>query len=71
IGTVRCELLDHVFLWITDELKRKLEGCRRYCNVHCMRISLHGDTPSETGGEAIGRCANLNQYQWKSHCRGL
>ena len=71
IGTLRCELLDHVFLWSTGELKRKLEGFRQCCNVHCTRISLNGDTPSETAGEAIGHCANLNQYKWKSHCRGL
>ena len=71
IGTVRCELLDHVFLWNADELKRKLEGFRQYCNAHRMHISLNGDTPSETAGEAIGSCANLNRYQWKSHCRGL
>jgi hypothetical protein len=60
-----------VFLWNASELKRKLEGFWQYCNVHCMRISRNGDTPSETAGDAIGHCANLNQYQWKSHCSGL
>jgi len=29
-----------------------------------MHISLNGDTPSETVGEATGRRANLNQFQW-------
>jgi len=48
-----------VFLWNAGELKRKLEGFRQYCNAHRMHISLNGDTPSETAGEAIGSCANL------------
>jgi len=63
IGTLCCELLEHVFLWNAGELKRKLEGFRQYCNAHRMHISLNGDTPSETAGEAIGSCANLNRYQ--------
>jgi len=52
-----------MFLWDAGELKRKLEGFRQYCNAHRMHISLNGDTPSETAGEAIGSCANLNRYQ--------
>ncbi len=71
IGTIRREFLDHVIFWNANDLERKLEGFRQYCNAHRVHTSLSGDTPSETTGETTGRCADLNQFQWKSHCRGL
>ena len=66
IGTLCCELLEHMFLWNAGELKRKLEGFRQCYSANRVHISLNGDIPSETAGEATGRCANLR----KSHCCG-
>ena len=40
-------------------------------NTHREHTALDGDTPSEICGETIVRRANLNQFLWKSHCRGL
>ena len=71
IGTLRRELLDHAFFWNANDLERKLEGFRQYDNAHRVHTSLNGDTPSETTGETTSRRADLNRFQWKSHCRGL
>jgi transposase InsO family protein len=71
IGTLRRELLDHVFFWNANDLERKLEQFRQYYNTHRVNTSLDGVTPSETAGEATGRRVNLHQFQWKAHCRGL
>ena len=71
IGTMRRESLDHVFFWNANDLERKLERFRQYYNAHRVHTSLDGDTPSEITGETTSRRADLNQFQWKSHCRGL
>ncbi len=71
IGTIRREYLDHALFWNASDLERKLEVFRHYYNAHRVHTSLDGDTPSETSGEAIIRRADLNQFRWKSHCRGL
>jgi transposase InsO family protein len=67
IGTIRREFLDHVIFWNANDLERKLEGFRQYYNAHRVHTSLDGNTPSET----TRRRADLNRFQWKSHCRGL
>ena len=71
IGTLRREFLDHVFFWNTNDLERKLEECRQYYNARRVHTSLNGDAPSETAGEATNHRVDLNQFQCKSHCRGL
>jgi transposase InsO family protein len=70
IGTIRREFLDHVIFWNANDLERKLAGFRQYYNAHRVHTSLDGNTPSETTGETTSRRADLNQFQWKSHCRG-
>jgi len=71
IGTIRREFLDPMLFWNANDLEAKLEGFRQYCNAHRVHTSLDGNTPSETTGETTSRRAGLNQFQWKSHCRGL
>jgi len=71
IGTIRREYLDHTLFWNACDLERKLEEFRQYYNAHRVHTALDGDTPSEICGETIIRRANLNQFRWKSHCRGL
>jgi transposase InsO family protein len=71
IGTIRREYLDHALFWNASDLQRKLEEFRHYYNAHRVHTSLAGDTPSEISGEAIIHRADLNQFRWKSHCRGL
>ncbi len=67
IGTLRREFLDHVIFWNANDLERKLEAYRQYYNAHRVHTSRNGNTPSET----TSRRADLNQFQWISHCRGL
>jgi len=71
IETLRREFLDPMFFWNANDLERKLEGFRRYYNAHRVHTSLDGDTPLATAGETTSRRADLNQFQWKSHWRGL
>jgi len=71
IGTIRREFLDPVFFWNANDLEVKLQGFRQYYNAHRVHTSLNGDTLSETRGETASRRVDLNQFHWKSHCRGL
>jgi putative transposase len=71
IGTIRREFLDHTLYWNATDLERKLETFRQYYNTHRAHSSLDGDTPSEITSETIIRHADLNNFQWQSHCREL
>jgi transposase InsO family protein len=71
IGSIRREYLDHILFWNAQDLVRKLEDFRHYYNTHRVHTSLDGNTPSEISSETIMPRADLNQFRWKSHCRGL
>ena len=71
IGTIRREYLDQMLFWNASDLKRKMEAFRQYYNAHRVHSALSGNTPSEISGETLMRRADLNKFQWKSHCRGL
>ena len=44
---------------------------RQYYNAHRVHIALDVNTPSEIACGTAIRHANLNQFCWGSHCRGL
>jgi putative transposase len=71
IGTIRREYLDHILFWNAPDLVRKLEDFRYYYNTHRVHTSLNGNTPPEITSETIIHRADLNQFRWTSHCRGL
>ena len=71
IGTIRREFLDHTLFWNVTDLERKLETFRQYYNTHRAHSSLDGDTPSEITSETVIHRADLNNFQWRSHCREL
>jgi len=71
IGTIRREFLDHSLFWNATDLERKLETFRQYYNTHRVHSSLDGDTPSEITRKSVIRRADLNYFQWRSHCRKL
>lgn len=71
VGTVRREFLDHVLFWTATDLERKLAAFQRYYNAERVHASLGGLTPAEHGGESKPRRANLSDFRWKSHCRGM
>jgi len=71
IGNVRRELLDQVFLWNGHDLDKKLADFRHYYNSHRLHTALDVSTPAEMSGKCISRCADISQFQWEPHCRGL
>jgi Integrase core domain len=71
IGTVRREFLDHVLVWNSVDLTRKLEEFRSYYNDNRVHQSLNGRTPGERSGQPPPTHAVLDRYAWRHHCRGL
>ena len=71
IGTIRREYLDLVLFWNANDLVRKLDAFQQYYNTHRIHTALDGATPSEISDKSEIRLADLNRFQWKSHCRGL
>jgi hypothetical protein len=66
-GIVRRELLDHVPFWGARDLERKLRHFRDYYNHGRVHASLKGVTPICS----TDRLMVLDNYQWRSHCRGF
>jgi transposase InsO family protein len=71
IGTIRREFLDQTLFWNANDLAQKLEGFRHYYNAHRVHTALDDTTAAEISGRRITRLADLSEFQWKSHCRGL
>lgn len=71
IGTIRREILDHMLFWNLSDLERKLSEFQQYYNEHSVHSSLDGVTPIRKSRNISATIANLQNYQWKSHCRGL
>jgi len=71
IGTVRREYLDHVLVWNSTDLERKLEEFRHYYNDHRVHASLDGNTPTEASGYLSSTRADLHDFRWKTYCRDL
>jgi len=68
IGSIRRELLDQTFFWTETDLENKLRDYQCYYNQHRTHSGRDGATPMETTGSRI---LDINQHQWKKHCRGL
>jgi transposase InsO family protein len=68
IGTVRRECLDRVLFWTAADLEMKLLEFQRYYNGHRTHAGLEGRTPEPLAGSTR---ANLCEYRWQPHCRGL
>ena len=71
IGTVRRELLDQVLFWTARDLERKLLQFQEYYNRERVHASLTGITPCAKAKNSHTPIANLGDYRWQSHCRGL
>ena len=71
IGTVCREYLDHVFFWNVMDLERKLAEFQVYFNRSRVHSALDGDTPAEVSGDAMTSRAELRNFRWQTHCRGL
>ena len=68
------EYLNHqLFLYATD-LQRKLELLQEYYNKKRVHSSLNLLTPGQKAGIDIQpneKLVSLENYRWKSHCKGL
>ena len=71
IGTIRREFLDHILFWTSHDLERKLSEFRDYYNRHRVHSALPRDAPAGLAGEVKNQKAELADYLWKRHCRGL
>jgi len=71
IGTVRSECLDKTLFWNERDLEGKLIDFKDYYNRYRTHDALDGATPSMRAQETEVKVINLNNYRWKSHCRGL
>ena len=71
IGTIRREFLDHILFWNARDLERKLQAFREYYNSQRVHSSLDGVTPVQFSEETIVEHADLCQFRWQQHCRGL
>ena len=71
IGTVRREYLDHVLFWTANDLEKKLEAFKHYYNAHRVHQGLNGTAPRELAEGRAPPQANLHDYDWHSHCKGL
>ena len=68
IGSIRRELLDQTFFWTATDLENKLRDYQCYFNECRTHSGRYGSTPVANSGRKV---ADINQYQWQRHCRGL
>ena len=71
IGTIRREFLDHILFWNAVDLEKKLVEFQHYYNQERVHASLGGDTPAEVAGESWTPRAKIDDFRWRTHCRGL
>ncbi len=71
IGTIRREYLHHVPFWTARDLERKLLGFKDFYNDQRSHHALGSVTPSAKSGKMPPKVANLDDFRWRSHCRGL
>ena len=71
IGTIRREYLDHAPFWSARDLERKLLSFKDYYNDQRMHHALGGVAPRAKSGKTRPKVVNLDNYRWRSHCRGL
>ena len=73
VGTVQREYLDHVPFWNAGDLERKLNSFKDYYNrqrVHQgLKVKRQVPDPKSICENQSTAC--LNDYRWKSSCRGL
>ncbi len=71
IGTIRREYLDDILFWNAADLEKKLAEFRAYYNECRVHSSLGGHTPGVVSGDSATSPAELHNFRWQTHCRGL
>jgi putative transposase len=71
IGTVRREFLDQGPFWGARDLERKLRSFKAYYNQYRVYRGLEDAIPDARLPVGNRNVARLDDYRWKSCCRGL
>jgi transposase InsO family protein len=71
IGTIRRKCLDHILFWNARTLENKLLRFREYYNRDRVHRGLGGTTPYQSRRKTAPTIAHVDDYRWKSVCRGL
>ena len=71
VGTVRREYLDQMPFWNAQDLERKLDSFQEYYNRNRVHQGLEGQVPDPRAGSEDQSAVCLDDYRWKSYCRGL
>jgi len=71
IGTIRREHLDQVPFWNAQGLERKLSCFQDYYNRERQHHGIGGAIPDPKLDRGDETFARLDDYRWKSCCRGL
>tara|TARA_R110002096_G_scaffold14719_7_gene51828 strand:+ start:3776 stop:4864 length:1089 start_codon:yes stop_codon:yes gene_type:complete len=71
IGTIRREFLDHVPFWGAFDLERKLSSFKDYYNCDRAHRGVATAVPDLQPADAVRKTPCLDNYRWKSCCRGL
>ncbi len=71
IGTIRREYLDQFPFWTSNDLEKKLLLFKDYFNQERVQQGLHGTPPDKHDTIGDRKVAQLNNYCWEKHCRGL
>ncbi|MCZ6533842.1 MAG: helix-turn-helix domain-containing protein, partial [SAR324 cluster bacterium] len=70
-GTIRREFPDQTLLWNKRDMEKKLGELQDYCNAHRAHQALNLNTPSEAADKGPTIQADMRNFKWQSHCRGL
>ena len=71
IGTIRREFLDQILFWSIADLERKLLQFKDYYNRERVHQGIGGQLPDPRPADTALNIAYLDNYRWKSCCRGL
>lgn len=69
--TTLAKLLDHPLFWNAVDLEKELADFMLYFNQHRVHSRLGGRAPADIVRETHPSQAELRNYRWKTHCRGL
>ena len=72
VGTVRREYLDQTPFWNAGDPERKLDSFQEYYNRYRVHqgFMVRGQVPAPEADSEHQPAAHLDDYRWKSYCRG-
>ena len=71
IGSTRRELLDQTLFWHASDWQNKLNDFKQYFNEQRAHCGIDGILPINKANNTSTNVVSLDDFRWKSHCRGL